>query len=67
MESKYTDEKANAVNISNSMRTATDDKENLLFEEKDWLQPNQAYPVKWLKTQRNQMKRGYCQNIFWSG
>ena len=37
-----TNEKANAVNVSKDMRTATDDKGNLLFEEKDWLQPSQV-------------------------
>ena len=37
-----TNKKANAVNVSKDMRTATDDKGNLLFEEKHWLQPSQV-------------------------
>ncbi len=39
---KKTKEKANATTVSQDMRTATDDDGNLLFSEKDWLQPNQV-------------------------
>ncbi len=36
-----TNEKANATKVAQDMRTATDDKGNLLFQEKHWLQPSQ--------------------------